>query len=253
MVQTNNTPIVIHFTSQGKRENFHVFEACCKRINASGIPCIGMLQCPQSRKVMVWLAYNIVRNGVFVVPFFEFILHIKNLIKSINVSCRLNVLDILLKNRNSIVSFILASIKAWRIRAGNRRERKNPTTFFHFPMSVCALRIIARNDARRSQNASMWIVTGKIEKKITTIAPQWFKYLIWKSKMGYDVGFIKDQYGCNTDKCECAHFDDAVIGKLDIWYSSRSHRINMPPLHPNWRKYEWESLKISATRGAVRV
>ena len=34
--------------------------------------------------------------------------------------------------------------------------------------------------------------------------------------MGYDVGFIKDQYGCNTDKCECAHFDDAVIGKLDI-------------------------------------
>ena len=32
--------------------------------------------------------------------------------------------------------------------------------------------------------------------------------------MGYDVGFIKDEYGCNSNKCECAHFDDTVIGKL---------------------------------------
>ena len=87
---------------------------------------------------------------------------IKNLIKSINVSCRSNVLDTLLKNRNSIVSFILVSIKAWRIRAENRRERKKLTTFFHFPKSVCALRKIVRNDARRSQNASTLIVTGII-------------------------------------------------------------------------------------------
>jgi len=32
--------------------------------------------------------------------------------------------------------------------------------------------------------------------------------------MGYDVGFIKDEYGCNSSKCECAHYDDIVIGKL---------------------------------------
>ena len=32
--------------------------------------------------------------------------------------------------------------------------------------------------------------------------------------MGYDVGFIKDDYGCNSNKCECAHFADTVIGKL---------------------------------------
>ena len=32
--------------------------------------------------------------------------------------------------------------------------------------------------------------------------------------MGYDVGFIKDEYGCNLNSCECAHFDDTIIGKL---------------------------------------
>ena len=32
--------------------------------------------------------------------------------------------------------------------------------------------------------------------------------------MGYDVGFIKDEYGCNSNECECAHFNDAIIGKL---------------------------------------
>ena len=35
--------------------------------------------------------------------------------------------------------------------------------------------------------------------------------------MGYDAGFIKDEYGCNLNKCECAHFDDTVIGKLDFY------------------------------------
>ena len=34
--------------------------------------------------------------------------------------------------------------------------------------------------------------------------------------MGYDVGFIKDEYGCNSNECECAHFNDAIIGKLDF-------------------------------------
>ena len=36
------------------------------------------------------------------------------------------------------------------------------------------------------------------------------------SKTGYDVGFTKDDYGCNTNKCECAHFDHTVIGKLNF-------------------------------------
>ena len=36
-----------------------------------------------------------------------------------------------------------------------------------------------------------------------------------KSKNGYDAGFAKDEYGCNLNKCECAEFDQVVIGKLD--------------------------------------
>ena len=30
---------------------------------------------------------------------------------------------------------------------------------------------------------------------------------------GYDAGFIRDEYGCNLEKCECAHFNQFVIGK----------------------------------------
>ena len=34
-----------------------------------------------------------------------------------------------------------------------------------------------------------------------------------KSENGYDAGFIKDGYGCNSNECKCAHFDQIVIGK----------------------------------------
>ena len=34
-----------------------------------------------------------------------------------------------------------------------------------------------------------------------------------QSKNGYDAGYVKDEYDCNADGCECAHFDQAVIGK----------------------------------------
>ena len=37
-----------------------------------------------------------------------------------------------------------------------------------------------------------------------------------KRKIGYDVGFTKDEYGCNSYQCECAHFDNTFIGKLDV-------------------------------------
>ena len=38
-----------------------------------------------------------------------------------------------------------------------------------------------------------------------------------KSQNGYDAGFIKDEFNCNSNKCECAHFDQIVIGKLDFF------------------------------------
>ena len=42
------------------------------------------------------------------------------------------------------------------------------------------------------------------------------KFLSRKRKIGYDVGFVKDEYGCNSYKCECAHFDHTFIGKLNV-------------------------------------
>ena len=36
-----------------------------------------------------------------------------------------------------------------------------------------------------------------------------------KSKNRYDAGFTKDEYACNLNKCECAEFDQVVIGKLN--------------------------------------
>ena len=38
-----------------------------------------------------------------------------------------------------------------------------------------------------------------------------------KSKNGYDAGFIKDEYECNSNKCECAHFGQVIIGKLKFY------------------------------------
>ena len=32
----------------------------------------------------------------------------------------------------------------------------------------------------------------------------WNHNLIQKRTIGYDVGFNKDEYGCNSNKCECA-------------------------------------------------
>ena len=36
---------------------------------------------------------------------------------------------------------------------------------------------------------------------------------LYQSKNGYDAGFIKDEFDCVTDKCECARFDQVIIGK----------------------------------------
>ena len=30
---------------------------------------------------------------------------------------------------------------------------------------------------------------------------------------GYDAGYVKNEYDCNHYECECAHFDQAVIGE----------------------------------------
>ena len=35
------------------------------------------------------------------------------------------------------------------------------------------------------------------------------------STNGYDAGLTKDEYGCNLNTCECAEFDQVVIGKLE--------------------------------------
>ena len=32
--------------------------------------------------------------------------------------------------------------------------------------------------------------------------------------MGFDAGFIRDEFDCNLDKCECAHFNQTIIGKV---------------------------------------
>ena len=43
-----------------------------------------------------------------------------------------------------------------------------------------------------------------------------------KSKNGYDVGFIKDEYFCNAIKCECAQIDQAIIGKLKFSFEANA-------------------------------
>ena len=46
------------------------------------------------------------------------------------------------------------------------------------------------------------------------------------SKNGYDAGFIKDEFNCNLDKCECAHFNQTIIGKVPLFYEIFTQTIN---------------------------
>ena len=40
---------------------------------------------------------------------------------------------------------------------------------------------------------------------------------LYKSAKNYDAGFTKDEYDCNSNKCECAYFDQLVIGNFDFY------------------------------------
>ena len=59
----------------------------------------------------------------------------------------------------------------------------------------------------------IWENTSEIH---TVCKKQWNHILSWTRKTGYNVGFTKDDYGCNTNQCECAHFDNTVFGKLNF-------------------------------------
>ena len=50
----------------------------------------------------------------------------------------------------------------------------------------------------------------------------------FERKTGYDAGFVTDEYGCNLDKCECLHFDQAVIGEsMSYMHESRRKLQNI--------------------------
>ena len=43
-------------------------------------------------------------------------------------------------------------------------------------------------------------------------------------KNGYDAGFVRDEYDCNSQQCECAIFDQTVIGKPPFLNSPIKHK-----------------------------
>ena len=45
------------------------------------------------------------------------------------------------------------------------------------------------------------------------------------SQNGYDGGFVKDEFDCNLDKCECLHFNQTVIGKtpFEKFFQKENH------------------------------
>jgi len=47
-----------------------------------------------------------------------------------------------------------------------------------------------------------------------------------KRKFGYNAGYIKDEYECNSNKCKCATFDQTVIGKFEFsLLTNRTHSL----------------------------
>ena len=147
-------------------------------------------------------------------------------IERCNVCCITNALLTLLNKDDCIVLFILALTMGNHIDLVNKLDWKKLILHFLFLKSVYALNNFVQDDAGMNQNANMSTVLGRLEN-----------FCIWKSfcrlnfshwtkvkklnkrKMGYDVGFKKDEYGCNTNKCECAHYNETIIGKVEKWLS----------------------------------
>ena len=134
---------------------------------------------------------------------------------------------------------------AKNIHVVNRLELKK-IIFYRFPKWVFVTRQIERNDASGNQNVNMSTVSGSLTILLWGSWP-WMAYNMshinpevlvfvpkiclkeFKSRVGisallsmkgYDAGFIKDEYGCNSNKCECANFDEIVIGKTVLFWSS---------------------------------
>ena len=75
----------------------------------------------------------------------------------------------------------------------------------------------------------MWIASGTLKSFFyQTIGVKTNAIELIYSKNGYDAGFIKDEFGCNLDKCECAHFNQTIIGKHfnDSFSKSFTQAIN---------------------------
>ena len=97
----------------------------------------------------------------------------------------------------------------------NKLEWKNPIIFYRCQKSIFALTVIEKGDVDLNRNANMLLVLGTLKKFLESASENEFLELN-QSKMGYDAGFIKDEFECNANKCECAHFNQTVIGKLNF-------------------------------------
>ena len=77
------------------------------------------------------------------------------------------------------------------------------------------MRKIEKNDASKNQNVQMLTVLGTLLNTLNA----YYKYdiiiEIKKRNNGFDAGFTRDEYHCNSNKCECAHYDQVVIGNLE--------------------------------------
>ena len=64
---------------------------------------------------------------------------------------------------------------------------------------------------------------GGVAKRATTAV---IHFIELNSRiMGYNAGFIRDEYNCNSVKCECAIFDQTVIGKPPFFKFSNQTKL----------------------------
>ena len=145
----------------------------------------------------------------------------ENSINSSNVNHLPNALHIHSSDRSWFAFSIRAPTKANDIYAESRLERKKLTLYSPFPKWVTVLRRFAKKDVEENLNVIMSTVSGTLKNNM------WMAYIMRhivysyctielnNSTNGYDAGFTKDEYGCNLNTCECAEFDQVVIGKLE--------------------------------------
>ena len=103
---------------------------------------------------------------------------------------------------------------------------KKPDYILSLPeMSICFEKNRRKRCKHEPKCQHVNCLRNALEHFLDQVVSGKVSYRALKSKNGYDTGFIKDEYFCNANKCECAQIDQAIIGKLEFLSQAKAKNL----------------------------